>query len=305
LALSYDQITAITEKKFIPKMVDNIFNSNVLLKKLKAKEKPLPGGDKVLVPLNYAKTSASGWYQGSETLDTADAEEITSAEFEWKQLYANISVTRRDELRNMGDAAILNFVKSKVEIAEKTIRDKLSTGLYNTGTDSKQIQGLRLALSTSSTYGGIDQSTYSWWQANVDSSTATLTLSAMQSTFGDCGEGTEYPDLLVGDQDMFDRYHALLTPQQRFASEDEARGGFKSLLFNGAPVVVDASASSGDLFFLNLNYMDLYPHKDENFRLEPFVKPINQNVKVAKVFWMGALAISNVRRFGLLDAITA
>ena len=268
-------------------------------------EKPLPGGDKVLVPLNYAKTTASGWYQGSETLDTTDNEEITSAEFDWKQLYANISVTRRDELRNMGDAAIINFVKSKVEIAEKTIRDKLSTGLYNTGTDAKQIQGLRLALSTSSTYGGIDQSTYSWWQANVDSTTTTLTLSAMQSMWGDCGEGTDYPNLIIGDQDMFDRYHALLTPQQRFAGEDEARGGFKSLLFNGAPVVVDASAPSGDMMFLNMDYLDLYPHKDENFRLEPFVKPINQNVKVAKVFWMGVMAISNVRRFGLLDAITA
>ena len=64
MALTYDQITAITEKKFIPKLVDNIFNSNALLKKLKAKEKPQSGGDKVLVPLAYAQTSASGWYQG-------------------------------------------------------------------------------------------------------------------------------------------------------------------------------------------------------------------------------------------------
>ena len=40
MALTYDQISAITEKKFIPKMVDNIFNVNALLKKLKAKEKP-------------------------------------------------------------------------------------------------------------------------------------------------------------------------------------------------------------------------------------------------------------------------
>jgi hypothetical protein len=305
MALTYDQITAITEKKFIPKMVDNIFNSNVLLKKLKAKEKLQTGGDKVLCPLNYAQVSASGWYQGAETLDTTDNEVITSAEFDWKQLYANISITRRDELRNSGDAAIINFVKSKVMIAEKTIRDKLSTAIYNDGSDSKQIQGLRLALSTSNTYGGIDQSTYSWWQANVDSSTTTLTLSAMQSIYGDCGEGTEYPDLIIGDQDMYDRYHALLTPQQRFASEDEAKGGFKSLLFNGAPVVVDASAPSGDMMFLNLDYLDLMPHKDENFRMEPFTKPINQNVKVAKIFWFGVMGISNVRRFGLLDAITA
>jgi hypothetical protein len=305
MALTYDQITAITEKKFIPKLVDNIFNSNTLLKKLKAKEKPQSGGDKVLVPLSYAQTSASGWYQGSETLSTTDNEQLTSAEFDWKQLYANISISRRDELRNMGDAAIINFVKSKVEIAEKTIRDKLSTGLYNTGTDSKQIQGLRLLLSTSNTYGGINQSTYSWWGAQTDTTTATLTLSAMQSMYGDCGEGTDYPDLIVGDQDMYDRYHALLTPQQRFASEDEARGGFKSLLFNGTPVVVDASCSSGDMLFLNMNFLDLYPHKDENFRFEPFTKPINQNVKVGKVFWMGVLAASNARRFGILDAITA
>jgi hypothetical protein len=305
MALTYDQITAITEKKFIPKLVDNIFNSNALLKKLKAKEKPQSGGDKVLVPLAYAQTSASGWYQGSETLDTTDNEQITSAEFDWKQLYANISVTRRDELRNMGDAGIINFVKSKVEIAEKTIRDKLSTALYNVGTDAKQIQGLRLMLSASNTYGGINQGTYSWWQAQVDSTTTTLTLSAMQSMYGDCGEGTDYPDMIIGDQDMFDRYHALLTPQQRFADEETAKGGFKSLMFNGAPVVVDASAPAGDMMFLNMDFLDLYPHKDENFRMEPFVKPINQNVKVAKIYWMGVLAASNCRRFGILDSITA
>jgi hypothetical protein len=305
MALTYDQITAITEKKFIPKLVDNIFNANVLLKKLKAKEKLQSGGDKVVVPLNYAEVSASGWYQGAETLDTTDNEVITSAEFDWKQLYANISITRRDELRNSGDAAIINFVKSKVQIAEKTIRNNLSTGLYNDGTDAKQIQGLNLMLSASNTYGGIDQSTYSWWQAQLDSSTTTLTLSAMQSMYGDCGEGTEYPDLIVGDQDMYDRYHALLTPQQRFASEDEAKGGFKSLLFNGTPVVVDASCTSGDMIFLNMEYLDLYPHKDENFRMEPFTKPTNQNVRVGKIYWMGVLASSNNRRHGKLDAITA
>ncbi len=38
---------------------------------------------------------------------------------------------------------------------------------------------------------------------------------------------------------------------------------------------------------------------------EPFVKPINQNVKTAKIFWMGVLASSNNRRHGILDAITA
>lgn len=305
MALTYDQISAITEKKFIPKLVDNIFNSNAALKKLKAKEKPQSGGDKVVVPLEYAQTTASGWYQGSETVDTTDNEVITAAEFEWKQAYANISITRRDELRNSGDAAKINFVMSKVSNAEKTLRDILNTALFNDGSNSKAIQGLGLAINTTGTYGNISHDSYSWWNGQVDSTTTTLTLSAMQGLYGDCGEGSEYPNLLIGDQDMFDRYWNLLQPQQRFADQEMAKGGFKSLLFNGQPFIVDAGATSGDLLMINLNYLDMYPHKDENFRFEKFVKPINQNVKSAKVYLMTVLASSNNRRHGVLTAITA
>ena len=305
MALSYDQITAITEKKFLPKLVDNVFNSNALLMKLKAKEQLQSGGDKIVAPLGYAETAASAWYSGAETLSTTDNEVITAAEYDWRQLYANISISRIDELRNSGDAAIINFVKSKVMIAEKTIRNKLSTGLYNDGTDAKQIQGLKLAVSASNTVGGIDQSVYSWWQSNLDSTTTTLTLAAMQGLYGDCGEGSEYPELVVGDQDMFDRYYSLLQPQQRFAADDMAKGGFKSLQFNGIPVVVDAACDAGYMYMLNLDYMYLAPHKDENMRLEPFIKPVNQNIKLAKIYWTGAMIHTNGRRQGLMSGITA
>lgn len=305
MALTYDQLSAITEKRFLPIMVDNIFEKHPLLRKLKAQEKPQSGGTKVLAPLNYAKATSVGWYQGAETLGTADNDVITAAEFDWKQLYVNIAITKRDELMNSGDAAKVNFVKSKMEIAEKTIRDSLSTALYNDGTtDTKAIQGLRLAVNTTGTYGGIAHGTYSWWNGNVSTAT-TLTLSVMQGMYGDAGEGTEYPNYVTSDQDMFDRYWNLLQPQQRFTDEESASAGFKALMFNGAPYTVDASSPSGYLWMLNLNYLDIMPHKDENFRFEPFVKPINQNVKVAKVYWMGVLASTNNRRHAVATSITA
>ena len=56
---------------------------------------------------------------------------------------------------------------------------------------------------------------------------------------------------------------------------------------------------------LNLDYMYLAPHKDENFRLEPFIKPVNQNIKLAKIYWMGAMIHTNGRRQGLMSGITA
>jgi hypothetical protein len=220
-------------------------------------------------------------------------------------LYANITISRRDELRNMGPEGIVNFVKAKMKNAEKTIRDNLSAGLYSTGTNAKSIVGLPVIIATANTVGGISQSSYSWWQGQVDSTTTTLTIAAMQSLYGDCGEGTEYPSVILGDQDMYDRYYNLLQPQQRFQSEEEANGGFRSLMFNGIPMIADNKANSGYLFMVNEEYLKLVSHKDENFRMEPFTSPINQNIKIAKIYWMGALISSNNRRHGLMSAITA
>ena len=51
-----------TEKKFIKKMADNIFDSNPLLQRLKKNSyESIDGGTSIMVPLQYAVTSASGW----------------------------------------------------------------------------------------------------------------------------------------------------------------------------------------------------------------------------------------------------
>ena len=74
-------------------------------------------------------------------------------------------------------------------------------------------------------------------------------------------------------------------------------------MYNGRPFLADSHANA--LYMLNEEYLFLAPHKDENMRFEPFQKPIQQNVRVAKIFWMGALVSDNNRRHGKLAAITA
>jgi hypothetical protein len=306
MPLSYDQISAITQKKFIPKLYDNIFDSNPLLQRAKKKwYEKLDGGTSILVPLNYATTSASAWYSGADTLDTTDNDVMTAAEYSWKQIYANISINRADELKNSGDSQILSLVKNKVKIAEHTLLDSLGTGIYSSGTNAKSIVGLGSAQSTSNTVGGISQSTYSWWQPKLDTSTTTLTIPAMQSRFTACTVDSNKPSVIVGGRSNYDRFYNLLQPQQRFMDSSTAEGGFESLMFNGAPFIPDSHASSSRIDFLNEDYLHLFVHKDEDFRFEPFAKPINQNVKVAKIYWMGALGFSNLRLLGALTAITA
>jgi hypothetical protein len=44
-------------------------------------------------------------------------------------------------------------------------------------------------------------------------------------------------------------------------------------------------------------------HKDEDMRFEPFQKPVNQNVKVAKVYWMGIFGSTNNRMHFKMSAV--
>src|SRR3990167_1997012 len=159
---SYDQVSAITERKFIPKLVDNIFDSNVLLKRFKEKNyEAQDGGTQIVQPLGYATNAASGWYSGSDTLDTTDNDQISAAVFDWKFIHATISIKGPDEIKNSGLPAILKLAAQKTKMAEKTLMDSLGTGLYNSGSDTKAIAGFRQLFSTSNTVGGISTSTNS------------------------------------------------------------------------------------------------------------------------------------------------
>jgi hypothetical protein len=275
------------------------------MSRLQKKMKKLDGGLSVMQPLNYAQASSVGWYSGADSLNCADNEVLSSAEFQWAQIYASISISRRDELKNSGDAQKINFVKSKVQIAEKSIRDTVASAVYNAGTDPKAIVGLRAAVNTTSTYGGISQSSYSWWQGNVDSSTTTLSLSALQTQWSNCAINGDSPTVALSTSANYDRLYALLTPQQRFMDSETAEAGFTSLTFNGVPFIMDSKCPTGYVFLLNEDYLELYAHKDENFRFEAFQQPINQNVKVAHIFSMMVLASSNNRMHAALTAITA
>lgn len=306
MALTYDQLSAITQKKFVPKMYDNIFNSNPLLQRHRKKSyELLDGGTSIMVPLNYAVPTSSGWFSGADTLSVNDNDQITAAEYSWKQLYTNITILRSDELKNSGDSQMVSLVKSKVKIAEKQMEDLLGTGIFSNATDSNSIVGLRKIVGTSNTVGGISQSTYTWWAAQLDSSTATMTMNALQTQFNLASIGSDTPTVSVTTRTLFNSYYSLLQPQQRFQDSKSADGGFQSLMFNGIPVLADSHCPANYFFLLNEDYLHLYAHKDEDMRFENFAKPLNQNLKIAKIYWAGSYGTSNARLQAGFSALTA
>lgn len=307
MALTIDQLTAITHKKIMPKMYDNISDSNILLKKIMNSGSYVPqdGGTAITIPLNYAFTSSAGWYAGSDTLNTSDNDSISAASFNWASVYANITISDEDELKNSGDAGAIRLLVAKSQIAERTIKDLMGTGLFSDGSDAKSIVGLRDIVATDQTVGGIDQSANSFWQGKVDSTTTTTTIAALQTQYENASIDNEKPNLGVCTRAIYGYYFNLLQPQQRFTDMDTAKGGFQNLMFSGVPIVVDSHTPSAHLFFLNLNHLFLYYHPQRNFTATPFAAPINQQIKVSRILWMGALGSSNNRLHAKFSALAA
>jgi len=307
MARTSGELSAITEKFFVKKLADNIFASNALLQRLRKKNyKAQEGGTHIMVPVAYAATTAAGSYSGTDTLDTTANDQITAAAFTRAHYYANVTVTHTDELTNSGDAQMVDFVRAKVQLAEMTLKDSLGTAVFNDGTtDTKGLIGLRLAVDSTGTYGGISRSDYSWWAADEDGSTTTLTLAAMNAAYGDVTVGNDKPTVIVTTQDIYDSYLALLQPQQRFTDEKTADAGFTNVMYRSVPVIVDSHCPASHMFMINENYLTLYYHPKDNMRFEPFVKPTDQAVACAKVFWAGQMCVSNCRMNAKLNALTA
>ena len=308
MALEFAQITSLTERHFIPRLVDGVYNSKAFTARLARPDKMQlkDGGHEILAPVINSQPSAGGYFDDLATLDTSRTDNITASKHQWRQLYEPIRVSRKELLQNNGDAAKLSLVKSKVQIAEKQFKENLALGMFSDGTagsgagTTDQIDGLQSIVSTTSTYGGIAVADFAEWVAIDKSNGGTdraLTLNLMQAAFGAASEDDEKPSVAVCRQNVYDQVWSLYQPHQRLMSEEMDKLGFPNTLsFNGIPLIVDSHCKAQTIYFLNEEYLFLAVHKDENMRKETIERLETSNSMLMRIFWMGNL-ICNNRRF--------
>ena len=300
--ISWNNVNTLTERVALPRIVDQIFRSNPTINKLWKSGTKLGGGAFITQHLAYAE-GPGGAFEGMEAHDVSERDQFAPAIFNWKHYYVSITVRRADELKNSGKPAFAKLLTAKMKIAEKTMRNLLAQGIYSDGSNVKEITGFRAMVTASGVYGNISKTTNAFWQSKLDTTTTTLSIGAMRTLMGRCTEDSDTPDMLVTTQSNYDIYYGLLQPQQRFASESMAKGGFTSIMFEGRPLVVDSHCPTGYLYFFNTDYTDLISHEDENMRFEPFRRPFRQAGRSAFIYWFGNLTGSNCRFQGAMTAI--
>jgi len=156
MALNYDYLTATTQKYFVPKVVDNIYNSSAVFQTLLMDGKIREyrkGGERIVEPLRYEKMTAGGKYSNWDTFSVVPPDNITGADYLWSSYYSTIAISGDDEDKNMGESQVVNLLSERTKEAEDYLKDILSADLFE-GTASDEFQGLNLAVAQG-TYAGI------------------------------------------------------------------------------------------------------------------------------------------------------
>jgi hypothetical protein len=319
-------ILATTIENRSKKIADNVTNNNALLAKLKkqGRIKTFSGGHKILQELSFAENSNAGWYSGYDLLPVGVSDVISAAEYDIKQAAVPVIISGLEQLQNSGKEKMIDLMESRLEVAESTMANLITGGLYSDGTAAggKQIDGLAAALPidpTAAPYGGIDGNVFTFWQNEVSDQTATNGLDATKiqgywnALWASLVRGQDRVDLIMTDTTVWNAYVASLQAQQRFSNTQSADAGFATIKYMDADVCLDggiyngsngSGTAAGTAYFLNTKYIHYRPHANRNMvSLSPNRRySTNQDAEVQIMGWAGNLTTSGRMFQGRFDA---
>ena len=294
---------------------DNMSKNSALLKRLKEKGKmrPITGGSKILEELEYGEGDMV-WYSGYDTISFSPKQLFTAAEYALKLCAVPVAVSGEELLMNSGREQTMDLFEKRIANAEKTLINKMAAAVYGDGTGSsgKEIGGLALLVAddpTSGTVGGIDRSTTGneFWRNQVESGAITKDniKQLMSSVYFKCSRGSDKPDLIVCDDNLYSIYESTLMDLQRFSDPKIAEAGFISSRFKGADVVYDGgqggNCPENHMYFLNTDYIYLRTHKDRDMKvIGGDRRAVNQDALYRIIGWAGNLTMSNAALQGVL-----
>ena len=305
---TFTELVTSTYRKVRKDVKDNLSNRNALLKHIykRGNYRTEDGGLTIATPLDYAANGTYQRFSDWDVLNIAQSDVISSAEYQWRQIAINIVASGREKRINSGDSRIFSLAKAKMKNAIRTFNNGFSNDLYSDGTATNQINGLQALVADvgTGTVGGINSSTFPFWQntvfdcsANsVTSSATTIENSMMLPTWLQVDRGPDdQPDLIVMDNNYYKFFEASQTSIKRYMDSDSASGGLVSLKYKNADVYYDGNSGipANHAYLLNTNYIELVVHKDADMEIMDARTPINQDGDVIPILWMGNLTCSN------------
>lgn len=317
-ATSWDNITATTINKYVQGVQDLFFRKSPLQGELWRRRKVYSGGDKIAQPVSVGVAASSGTFANYDTLSTVPYEFMKQARVPWRHYYGSVINTRDEEIQNNGPQQIVDLLGEKFTNARKQLEKNMAQGFFSDGTSTtypdgsvKGFDGLKVICDDGTNYtyyaelSRSDGSYGSYWKAQYTNVGGNLTYAKLRTMLGDIAEDTdgEKPHMIVTTYDIDDFMRTLLEPKQFYTNTMLAPYGIQTWNVEGIPVVPDTYCPSGCMFFINFDYLTLFVAKKDIDKRD-MEKPINQEVKVGRVFVDGNIICKNPQAQGQLCGIT-
>lgn len=307
---AFTELVSTTYRNHSKQVADNVSRHNALFRRLteKGRVRIEDGGLSIVQPLDYANNSTYQRYSGYDVLNVNAVDVLTAAEYPWRQIAVNVAASGLEMRTNAGPQRIINFVKAKITNAQRSLANGMSLDLYSDGTAANQINGLQaiVADSGAGTVGGINASTWAFWQNPVQSAaaplqgggaivpSATTIESLMLPLWIKLTRGNDMPDMIVMSDDYFSFFEQSQTSLKRYAPEDDGQGGMIRMKYKTADVFFDSSGGipAQHAYFLNTDYLELVAHRDANMTMMDELRSVNQDAIVVPILWQGNLTCS-------------
>src|SRR5262245_54618571 len=300
-----NQLITTTINDYHDTFADNVANSNSLTATLRknGRVRVVDGGKVISTPLTYAEETFA-WYSGTELLSRATKETISEADYAPANSVASVTLSGPDLAKNRGEARIKDLLEAKMTNAETTMANNITKAIYGDGTVAKSFAGLKAMITDAGTgtVGLIDSTTWTFWKNQFQSIARATGLqypalkAGLNALWLKLVRGTEHPDLVIVDGEIYATYESGLQELQRYQNVSTSAGlGFETLQYKTASVVYD-SAATGLVggYMLNTKYFKLEIYRGYNFQLLdlPDQTP-DMDATTRHIGFMGCLTLSN------------
>lgn len=281
-------------------------------------------------------------FLGFDQLPTSFTDTRVLMKYNPRFVAANVALAGTDLIANNTAAKVLDLTRVEMQSRAQDLADGLGTMLWanGTGNNNKDVLGLGAIVdngNTVATIGGLSRSTYTTLQSTVTAA-STLSLATMRTLYNAIADATIAPTRAYTDYPSWALYEQLLQPQEKIFKEVNVvpnyKGyeGFAGLMYAGMEIVPDRKATSGQMVFLNENFLDFYgvdadleafegsrkvdvagklfvgnqynETSNLGFYWTGFIKTNNQFAFNSFIVLAGNLCTDNPRRHGKLTGIT-
>jgi len=270
------QTQQMTMEKVAAKVTDGILGGSLITSLIFSNAKPWRFGKKYVHTFKYQKSSAMGWYTGMGNFNTT--EQVGEVQGEWTPASMYGSVTMPGlELSVNKSLPIINQEAYKMESAGQDLLDSIGDAFYGSGAGN-QCDGLDNVIddgTVAATYAGLTRETYPVLNADVTSSVGSLLLDHIAASIDAATIGSHQPDLIITTKTLWRAIEDLLFPSitAQYGAAGSTRGkvnrlgdvgagqtltglaGYTAIYFRGIPIVVDDKCPSGDIWYLNRDFI--------------------------------------------------